>query len=283
MKRILIIPNAFKDKNLTVSSLVAKHLDELGFETLIESKFETTLNSYAKTIDTIDKDIDLIIVVGGDGSVIDASVVAVQYDLPVLGINLGKLGYLAEIEPDSIHILEKLKYNDFKIEEKMLLTVKKSGNGDEIISKRYAVNDVIVTHENFLGLSEISLTNSSEESIRYRSDGLILSTPVGSTAYSLSAGGPIVSHDINSILATPICPHSFINRSIIFKESERLQIRNIGESPLKISIDGRFFSELVKDEVCTVNSAQKKLKMLTFSENNMFSTLFSKMRKIESI
>lgn len=283
MKNILIIPNIHKDKDFVVSTSCAEKLSSLGVSVYIQSKYNTNLNNLAKAVDDLPDFIELIIVVGGDGSVIDASKYALMLDIPVLGINLGNFGYLAELEPDSLDKLELLTTDEYKIEEKMLLSVKIVRGAGEIVSPRYALNDVIISHETYVGLAELSLTDSHGESVKYRADGLILSTPVGSTAYSLSAGGPIVSHDIDSITATPICPHSFFNRSVIFNSDECLKIVNNGTNNLNITVDGRYFEELNAGCVCYVNSAKKRFKMLTFSGNNMFSTLFGKMKRFENI
>lgn len=283
MKNILIIPNINKDKDYSVSTDCAKKLQNLGICVYIQAKYNSDLGNYAKAVDEIPTDIELIIVVGGDGSVIDASQYALLLDIPVLGINLGNLGYLAELEPDSLDKLALLMNDEYEIEEKMLLTVRLLRDGGEITSPRYALNDVIISHETYVGLAELSLTDSHGESVKYRADGLILSTPVGSTAYSLSAGGPVVSHDIDSITATPICPHSFFNRSIIFNSDECLKVTNNGTNNLNITVDGRYFEELNAGCVCYIESAKKRFKMLTFSGNNMFSTLFGKMKRFENI
>ena len=165
----------------------------------------------------------------------------------------------------------------------MLLTVSKVRGSSVEVCERLAVNDVIISHGAVLGIADFTLKNSAGDSLKCRADGLILSTPAGSTAYSLSAGGPIVSHDIDSITATPICPHSFFNRSIIFKPDEHVRIKNNSETPLNISVDGRYFSDFSRNEECVIKKADKKLKVLTFCENNMFSTLFKKMRILEDI
>ena len=165
----------------------------------------------------------------------------------------------------------------------MMLSASIVKNGVECKSSRFAMNDVIISHKTYVGMAEILLTDSNGASLKYRADGLVLATPVGSTAYSLSAGGPIVAHDIDSILATPICPHSFFNRSVIFSPNETITITNNGEDALNISIDGRFFEELKDNESCVIKAAAKRLKMLTFKDNNMFSRLFDKMGKLEKI
>ena len=282
MKNIVLIPNITKDRDLKVTKKVATYLSSLGAVVFIDEKYQQDFGVATKYCHQ-PSSVELIIVIGGDGSVIDASVLSVELDAPVLGINLGNLGYLAEVEVDEINILSRLFTGEYKIEEKMLLSLDMVSDGKKKGSERFAVNDVIISHDTFLGISEFSLTNTEGESIKYRADGIILATPVGSTAYSLSAGGPIIGHSVDAIVATPICPHSFFNRSIVFKADEVLKLKNNGASPLNISIDGRFFSELKCNEECIVCASEKRLKMLTFSENNMFSTLFGKMSRFESI
>ena len=283
MKSIVIIPNKLKDTDLSVSCEVAKFLNSRGASIYIEERYGTDLSGYATICHDIPNEAELIVVIGGDGSIIDASVPAIEHDLPVIGVNLGNIGYLAEIEPYNINQLERLFAGDYNIEEKMLLSVALIRGDKYIESDRFALNDVIISHETYLGLAELSLTDSNGSTVKYRADGLILSTPVGSTAYSLSAGGPILSHDIDSILATPICPHSFFNRSVIFNPSEQLILCNNGKDTLNITVDGRLFAELGENERCIVKAADKRFRMVTFSSGNMFSTLFGKMKRYENI
>lgn len=283
MKHIVIIPNPKKDKDFTVTKNLAEKLNFFGAEVYIEKKYGDSFDSSVILYDKIPKSTEIIIVVGGDGSVLDASVTAIENDIPILAVNLGKVGYLSEVEPDNLDILSCLFSGNYVIEEKMLLSVTHVSFGVAHKAERLAVNDVIVSHDNFLGIADFTLENSVGDCVKYRADGMILSTPVGSTAYNLSAGGPIVSHDIDSIVATPICPHSFFNRSIIFKSTENIKLRNVSDTVLNISIDGRYFTNLSNHDECIIKMADKKLKMITFSENNMFSTLFKKMKILEDI
>ena len=286
MKKIAIIPNASKDGALDVLLLVAKKIHEKGAIALVDEKYFDACKDFSTSYNEFPVDAELIIVIGGDGSVIDASQLAVKHNIPILGVNLGHLGYLAEIEPDSLSVLDKIFTEEYKIEEKMLLSVTKCSGGEVCeISDRAAVNDVIISRDsdNYLGIADFMLITESKEAVKYRADGIIFSTPAGSTAYSLSAGGPVVDHGINSILVTPICPHSFFNRSIIFNENSLLIIKNTGSSTLKIGIDGRLFAVLNSGDKCEVKKSSKSLKVLAFNDNNMFSTLFSKMKLIENI
>lgn len=282
MKNIVLIPNKNKDIDFLITERVVKKLISLGARAYISEGCNADIEGAVRYTD-FPEGAELIIVIGGDGSMLDASVTAISHGVPIVGVNLGRVGYLSEIEPDNIDVLSRLVRGEYKINEMMLLEAAHIASGSLEKSKRLAVNDVIVSHNSFLGIAEFSLENSRTEEVKYRADGMILSTPQGSTAYSLSAGGPIVSHSIDSITATPICPHSFFNRSIVFSPDERLVLKNNGEAELNISLDGRFFTDLKKGEECVIGMAKKRLKMLTFKDNNMFSTLFSKMRILEDI
>lgn len=281
--KIALIPNKSKDNGLAVSGAVVDFLLSRNVTVYVEKKYGAEDIKGAVSVDKFPSELDFIIVIGGDGSVIDASVPATELDVPVLGVNLGNLGYLAEIEPSEIEKLRGLFEGKYTIEERMLLSCSVKCGDTYVESKRFAVNEVIVSHESYVGLANLKLTESNGAGVKYRADGLILSTPIGSTAYSFSAGGPILSHDIDSIVATPICPHSFFNRSIIFKPDEELSITNNGADALNVTVDGRFFTKLMPGGVCKVKASVKRFKMVSFNENNMFQALFGKMRKFEYI
>ena len=282
MKNIAIISNKSRDRSYAVTREVYLRLSAMGFVCWLDGSAAESILGDAG-FDTLPDGTDLVIVVGGDGSMLDASVQAIQRNIPMLGVNLGKVGYLSEVEPDNLEVLGRLSTGEYIIDQKMLLSVSKSSEGRVTTSTRLAVNDVILSHDTFLGIADFTLENANGEHVKYRADGMILSTPAGSTAYSLSAGGPIVAHHIDSILATPICPHSFFNRSIIFNPTERIKLINTSSSYLNLSVDGRAFATLKSGEECVVSRSEKRMKMLTFNENNMFSTLFRKMRILEEI
>ena len=282
MNKIIIIPNLNKDKELEVTRRAVKKLISLGFEVYVSSKYDS-LEKIGATVygEEPPAKAKLILVVGGDGSIIDASLLAIKLNIPLLVINLGKVGYLSEVEPDNLDVLERLVGDDYSIEKKMLLKVEKySPEGEVKASAREAVNDVVISHDVYFGIADFKLENAYGDRITYRADGLILSTPAGSTAYSLSAGGPVVSHNLDSITVIPVCPHSFFNRAIIYDKNECIKISNSGDAVLNISVDGRFFDNLTKGEWCVVQKSKTCLKMITFSQNNMFSVLFKKIKDI---
>ena len=278
MNNIVVIPNAVKDNDLAVTNTVVKKINCLGIKAYIEEKYSHLVCDAAGYTE-FPKDAELIIVIGGDGSVIDASEYAIAYDLPILGVNLGRVGYLAELERNSLGELERLVRGDYIIEEKMLLTVQ-DANGIPLCN-RYAVNDIVVSHDAYLGIADVRVEDHCGNVIDYRADGVILATPQGSTAYSLSSGGPVVAHDVDGILLTAVSPHSFFNRSVMFNSSESIRVTNLGTDSMHISIDGRCRGKLDTNEYCIITKSDKKIKMLAFEKNAMFSKLFKKMRILE--
>lgn len=283
MKHILLIPNPGKDPGLDVTARVAARLTDTGCHVLLDGRYGTDLGCCEIYTGELPETIDLVVVVGGDGSVLDASVTAIERDVPILGVNLGKVGFLSEVEPDELSLLDRIAAGDYQIAEKMLLSVSCATEGGYAACRRLAVNDVVISHDSYLGIADLAVSSDSCGRIRYRADGIVLSTPAGSTAYSLSAGGPIVSHTVDAILATPVCPHSFFNRSVVFGTEETLTVQNDGTGALNISIDGRCTASLRAGEACQVRMAEKKLRVLTFQPNSMFSMLFRKMKLWEDV
>ena len=281
MKKIYLVPNANKDKDLKVTWAVVERLRSHGAAVSLPIELSGKIPDCSYT-DTPEPDTELVIVIGGDGSFIDASNYALSLDVPMLGINLGKLGYLSEVEPDDLSALDSVFTGEYKIVEKMLLECVCISDGKELRSERLAVNDVVVSHSSYLGIADFTV-RSRDGSVGYRADGVVISTPAGSTAYSLSVGGPIVSHSADSLIVTPIAPHSFFNRSLIFGSRETVSVECNADAPLNVSVDGRHFFTLTRDDICTVFSSEKRLKVLTFTNNNMLSVLFNKMRTVEDI
>ena len=279
MKKLVVIPNVNKDKGFSVTDQVVTKLICLGFDVYVDDSIGYQKDGVDLYADFPD-DIDLIVVIGGDGSVIDASRIAVDRDIPILGVNLGRMGYLTEVELDGISALDALKSGEYCVTEKMLLSVE-MGNGD--VCERLAVNDVAVARDRFLHIADIKIEDSINNAVKLRADGVVLSTPQGSTAYSFSAGGPILAHDVEGILLTPVSSHSFFNRSVLFNSTENIRITNVGELPLHVSVDGRCIATLGHTEYCNVKRASKNVKILTFKKNSMFTSLFKKMRILGDI
>ena len=177
---------------------------------------------------------DILICLGGDGTILHASKVAALKHKPVLGINAGRIGYMAGLEPNELHLLKNLSSGDYISEKRMLLEVKYNGQIYHVL------NDAVISRGSLSRMVDISLTFDKTHVISYRSDGVIIATPTGSTAYSLSAGGPIVDPKIECMLCTPICPHSMFSRTIILDSDGALTIdtKASSENKVVLTIDG---------------------------------------------
>ena len=277
---IVIVPNEKKDIGYETTRLVEKELLSHGAMVLIDSALPYE-SSEALRYEDFPADADVIVVIGGDGSILRASHDAIRYGIPMIGINLGRIGYMSELAPTEISSLSRLFGGDYTVEEKMLLSVAIEDRDFE--TENLAVNEVVFTHSNPVELTYLCLTDGNGASVKYRADGLIFATPIGSTAYSLSAGGPIVLQDHPSILVTPICPHSFFSRSLIFSDREKLFVSCGSEAALNISVDGRPLGALNPGVRCRVRRSEKNLKMITFRKEKQMSALFSKLRLLDEI
>ena len=182
------------------------------------------------SINDLKNNVDLAIVIGGDGSFLKAARHYSAQKTPVLGINMGRLGYLAQVKPSEIdEVIKKIQQGDFKIENRLML---KSFNST-------ALNDIVVKGENCARTATLDLYINDKLLCSYVSDGLIIATPTGSTAYSLSAGGPVISPDIDCFLIIPICPHTLNTRPIVIPTLEKIVIKNHENSKLNVSFDGQ--------------------------------------------
>lgn len=177
---------------------------------------------YSKNITELFEYCDMAITVGGDGTIIHAAKYAAKADKQLIGVNVGRLGFAADVEPHEYEQLERLITGDYATEERILLDVeviKEDG------SKHYlAVNDAVVARGQLSKTIDLHLTLDGDEISKYRADGLLFSTPTGSTAYSLSAGGPILAPKMECILMTPVCPHSLFSRSVLFSGESELSV-----------------------------------------------------------
>ncbi len=228
-------------------------------------------------------DIDLVIVIGGDGSVLDASLIALEKNVPLLGINMGHLGYLAEIDVNEMEMLEGLFDGRATVKERMTLALEIQKAGGIVHCDRLAVNEVAFLHADEFGLSDLTLTDGAGNRARYHGDGLIVATPAGSTGYSFSAGGPILSPNLDAICITPICAHSFFNRAMVIGGDTDVKVTNTThhDEHVSVCVDGRKAYVLDANESAYIYASEKRLKMIFFGIHPTFNTLRRKMELSE--
>lgn len=183
---------------------------------------------------------DCAIAIGGDGTTLNIAKKAAFLNKSALGINAGRLGFMSDIERDELSLLTKLINKEYIIDERAMLkaTIEKDG---EVLSSHHCLNDIVVSRGNFARLIDVTITYDGRSVSNMRSDGVIISTPTGSTAYSMAAGGPVVSPEADCIIETPICPHSLMDRSIIFSADKELIVtanNDQNNSPI-MTVDGQ--------------------------------------------
>ncbi|MBQ8858244.1 MAG: NAD(+)/NADH kinase [Clostridia bacterium] len=280
MTKVFLIPNEKKDVGLKTTKTVVEALVSYGMDVYIAKQYAPAFEGGVTVVeDALPTDAECIITVGGDGTVLEASRIAMRLNVPLLGINLGRLGYLAELEPDQLATLSCLTKGEYAIKERMILKVTLIKDGRAWVMPRMPVNDVVFYRSAIGHVVSLSLTQGEGEGISYLADGLILSTPIGSTAYSLSAGGPILSPEVDAICATPICPHSFYNRSLIFAASGPLCVKNTSETDaITVTMDGRENFLLDPGDSVLVEKAPVPLRLLSFEERNFLDLLRRKMK-----
>ena len=195
---------------------------------------------------------DIAVTVGGDGTIIHHAKYAARYQKPLLGVNLGRVGFVANIEPDELGELRKLLSGDYRVQRRMLLDITRT-NGVE--SRSYtAVNEVAIHRDSLSSMVDISVALGGERIISYRADGMLFSTPTGSTAYSFSAGGPVIQPDMRCILLTPVCPHALSSRQVVFGEDAELTAYVHPAFTLKcyMTVDGQDYVPISSDDRITV-------------------------------
>jgi len=215
------------------------------------------------------REVDFIVALGGDGTLISVARRAYKFDKPVLGINLGNLGFLTDINPDNVEeFLDKFLKGEYRIDERMVIEI------DYKDKKLYAFNDVVISKDVISSMINIQIDTNESFLNTYRGDGLIISTPTGSTAYNLSAGGPVVYPLTESFIITPICPHSLTQRPLVLPSNFILEA-TVKENMAKLILDGQEIYDL-KDKVI-IKKANKPAKLIHRIERNYFDVLREKL------
>ncbi|MGV1098690.1 NAD(+)/NADH kinase [Thiovibrio sp. JS02] len=229
-------------------------------------------------VDLIVPDMDLLIILGGDGTLLHVADQASHLQIPVVGVNLGDLGFLTEIAVDERHeVLERILAGQVVIEERMMLKTRLRRSG-EALPWQYALNDVVISKGSVDQLVQLSTWADQEYITTYRADGLIFSTPTGSTAYNLSAGGPIVNPALHSILVTPICPFMLESRPVLLPAQACLATRLAGQAhEVKVIVDGQLAWEMSVGEILEVEVAEKNLRLICSPQKDYFEILRNKL------
>lgn len=283
MDRYCVITNYIKDENRQYTNFIKDYLESRNKVcALTFAERKTEWNGYWQTnTSLIPDDTECIIVLGGDGTIIQVASDLLEKQIPIIGINLGTLGFLAEIEKHNIEkALECLLNDDYTIEKRMMLYGKIQRN-HETIYEGAAINDIIISKSGFSNIS-VQIFLNDELVDTYRGDGVIIATPTGSTAYNLSAGGPIVKPSTKAMIITPICPHMLNTRSIVVSSEDKI-VAQIGK-PIKArkeelvaTYDGRGYIELKMGDTIEICKAEKETKLIKLNNISFFDILRNKL------
>jgi len=222
--------------------------------------------------------VDLLIVLGGDGTLLSMARAVGDLGVPILGVNLGGLGFLTATTLDEmLPALETLLTGGMEIEERMMLSAALRRAG-QVVGEYLALNDVVITKSAMSRIIDLSVSVGGRHAISYRADGLIISTPTGSTAYNLSAGGPILFPTMDAVVLTPIAPHTLSNRPIAVPGAQRIEVALLVEQDVMLTMDGQVGVPLRERDVVEVQKAAARIRLVRFPQKDFFSVLRTKLK-----
>lgn len=269
--KIAVIPNLNKRDAEAYTARIVSLLRQCGAEVLMHASLA---GDYGGTVACVSHEemvarCDVVIAVGGDGTIIHTARHASRVDKPILGVNLGRLGFLAGVERDELYLLRRLFDGSYTVRRHMMLDVTVHGAAGE---KTYcALNDAVVSGAQSK-IFDFGLSVDGSETYRFRADGLILATPTGSTAYSLSAGGPVLDPQMDCILFTPICPHSLFNRSTVFSADKRLTVSADSEysGDVFLTVDGDDPIRIARSDTISVRRSERATLLIKMDDRNFY-------------
>lgn len=278
--KILLVINEQKDSKLTLTNRVVSVIGDRAEMYVVKGDSSLGVPPGVVPIDEHSfSDMDVVLVLGGDGTLLSVAKKASECDIPVIGINLGRLGFLTEIEQENLEEgLGKLLAGDYEIENRMMLMAEIGG---EVAT---ALNDVVITRKNsMLKILELDVYIDDEYVDNFKADGVIIATPTGSTAYSLSAGGPIVDPSLDSMIITPVCPHKMYARTIIVPPEKTVWVKCKAtvDNDAVVATDSEILGQLSGNEMVSVKIAPKKFRLIRFRGYNFYSALHNKLVKKE--
>lgn len=284
--KIAIYSQNYRSKETTIETLF-QYLQHRKAEVFIENQFYRLTdkhfdlkNNYKdfKTFQTLDNSFDLLISVGGDGTILRAITYVNNLSIPIIGINTGRLGFLATIQTTQIEsALDSIYNGEYKISERSLLSIETSPQNKDLIQLNYALNEIAVSRKNTTSMITVTTHLNGEYLTSYWADGLIVSSPTGSTGYSLSCGGPVISPDATSFVITPIAPHNLNARPLIIPDNTEIQLKVDGrEDFYLISLDSRI-ATLHNSTIVTIRKAGFKIKMVELHSESFIDTLRKKL------
>ena len=275
----MICADLGKELSKKVVSEACIKLNETGIQPLIEKQYKPFLNVDSAVFAESDKIIDecdMFMTIGGDGTILKWGQKAASFDKPLLGINTGRLGFMTSLESNELDLLSRLATGEYSISRRMLLDVEYEDHGTYTV-----INDVVFNKCRYSKLPEFSVSVEGYEVTNIRADGIIFSTPSGSTAYSLSAGGPIIFPEAKCIEFTPLCAHSLFGRPMIFSSDQELTVSFTAyeNSGVSISIDGNDDMDFSEGETIRIRKSDQQLSLIDINGSSFYKAVHNKLMR----
>ena len=285
MKRVILTPNPYRDKNFRTVREAMRILEECGMETRlclpfeVDRSFELPRDLHFSKLDRELPKADLVICFGGDGTILHMAKMATRRDIPILGINIGTMGFMAELESTEMDKLRQLVTGEYTLDSRMILDVTVTRDRS-IIFHDISLNDVVITKGAVARIVHLSVHCDQVQAMEISGDGVIVATPTGSTAYSLSAGGPLVEPEAHNILITPICAHDVGHRCIVASPNRvvTVQMARNARRNAYLSVDGGKAIRLNMGDVATVCKSEKETKLVRLKNRSFYDVVNTKFK-----
>lgn len=280
LKRIALIPNLTKNGAYEESLKAIRLLKSFGGKILmtadLSEKYSDNDIVFFESHEVLIQKCDAVVTIGGDGTIIHAAKHAANFEKPLLGINMGRLGFVAELEPNELPMLERLFSGDYNVEKRQMLKVTlKSKSGSKSF---FALNDAVISRGSMTKIIDLDVWLKKSYICHYRADGLIVSTPTGSSAYALSAGGPVIEPSMSCILMTPICSHSLFSRPVLFNPSSEILVNAVSreDTDLTLTIDGETTIPITADDTVVITTAEIYAELIVLKDKTFYRVLSDK-------
>lgn len=285
MRKIVLTPNPYRDKSFKHAQTAVNYLRELGLETRlclpfdVDKSFELPHHLKFSDLDKELPEADMLVCFGGDGTILHASKAATRAGVPILGVNIGTMGFIAELESSELQMIKRIAAGEFSIERRSMLDVTVIRDG-AVLQKEACLNDVAITKGAIARVVRLAVYCDDVLAMEFGGDGVIIATPTGSTAYSLSAGGPIVEPDARVTLITPICAHDIQSRPIVASDQRVITVRldRSGKRNAFLSVDGGRALRLGAGDVVRVTRSSFETKLVRLKDRSFYDIVGSKLR-----
>ena len=280
LKHITLMPNPYRDQGFRITQATAEILRKSGAEIKVCLPFhverlgEVPQGMRFVTMEEALRDCELLICFGGDGTILHAARMVGRRQIPLLGINTGTMGFMAELESDELELLSKIMDGSYTLDKRMLIHVAVKRNG-RIIYEDEALNDAVITKGAVARVIQLTVSCDKQEAMRFDGDGVIIATPTGATAYSMSAGGPIVEPTAENIIVTSICAHAMFNRSLVLAKQRQVAVKigRVGKRNAFLSVDGGKAFRLNGDDEVIITASNRKVNLVKVKDTSFYAIL----------